>query len=644
MLELAQREWTSSSTAVPGWPNLEPPYPSENEVSRHVYTKNTKPLMIVCKLVDGSEERFYLFENSFEARWTDEKPSSFLSVLYNHDSIKQSRSEPIFYVETEPEADQLTALGLLATTFGRPAAFPAFQKDLLQGRTVLAVGRAGEDGEVHVNAVRDEYKSVATVRTFNVERPSGFTPPGYRLADWLRDTDVGDQRDWLLALARGERYSGKMPYIEPGGAPRTVSGSDRREERGLQIAAQRAPTGSAQVLVFGVGARGQIGTITANDNPRTIQRPRRPGVVLSNEPSFGMEPEWLVQDVLPETGTGMIYAPSMAGKSFIGIDLCYAVENGLNWAGRDVKPGRAFYVSAEHSVSVCRRANFQFEAQHMERPFSIIRADSLGLSLAGNSGGLERLIDEIEYERGQDDVRMVFVDTFETIALGVDENSSSAVGQVWACLAKISARFNCFVLVAHHTGKTGDNYRGSSTLMNRPETVISINVSANGRRRLEIEKQRDGVNGLTAEFDLETDPGTSHCRPVFRTGWHLKEQSSSGRSENPKRDHKESKIEQVQSAILEVLEGRYDDTGVARVTKEELRQHPSIISSAGTGSKDAFRKCLTRAIDALSEEGLITVFGNLVMRLDRGRRPLDTVPDMSTPCSDNPVRLFRQTG
>lgn len=621
-----------------------PPPRLEREVSRHFYTKSNRPVMMAVKLEGGADDRFFYTESNVSAQWSRSRPPTFLPVLYNHDEIKRSGTEPIFYVETEPEADMLAGLGLVATTYGRAGAIPPYQKDMLQGRTILAIGRAGQDGEVHINAVEAEFRGVATVRTFLVGPPSGATPRRYTLGDWLNDTKGEEQRAWLLGLARGERYPGSLPHAGSGRLQEKVSRPETSSVPENAEAAQQAPQRSAKVFVFGVAAAGLSSAVTANCTILPLRRPLRPGIVMTNDPRAGLEPKWLVEGVLPMVGAGMIYAPSKAGKSFIGIDLCYAVENGLPWGERGVKPGRAIYVASEYSASVWRRARHQFEAEALDRPFTIIQSDVLGHQLSGDSNGIQRLIEDIDHARGPDDIRLVFIDTFETIALGVDENSSGAVGQVWDCFAKIAARFNCFVLVAHHTGKSGDSYRGSSTLMNRPETVLSINVSANGRRRLEIEKQRDGVNGLTAEFDLETDPGTSYCRPVFRMGWQIKAQSSSGQSETPKRDHKESKVEQVQSAILEVLEGRYDDTGVARLTKEELRQHPSIISSAGTVSKDAFRKCLTRAVDALSAAGLITVFGNLVMRLDSGCWPPDTVPDMSTLCPDNPFRSLRQTG
>lgn len=622
---------------------VQPPLRVDGELSRHFYIRNKKPVVMALKIDGGTDDRFYYTESNVSAHWSRLKPPTFLPVLYNHDQIKGSRAEPIFYVESEPEADTLTALGLVATTYGRPGAIPPYQRDLLRGRTILAIGRAGQDGEVHVNAVAAEFKDSATVRTFLVAHPTGSTPPEYTLEDWLRDTAGEPQRAWLLGLARGEKYSREVPYKDSGRSLERLPRSEAPAEPQEAVAALQAPQRSAEVVVFGVSATGHAGAVAAIGNVVPLRRSHRPGIVMSNDPRAGLEPEWLVEGVLPRVGAGMIYAPSRAGKSFIGIDLCYAVENGLPWGERHVKPGRAIYVASEHSASVWRRARQQFEAEMLDRPFAVIQADILGHRLSNDPTGLENLIADIDHACDQDDVRLVFIDTFETIALGVDENNSSAVGQVWDCVTKIFVRFNCFVLVAHHTGKSGDDYRGSSTLMNRPETVISINAPANGRRRLTIEKQRDGVSGLSAEFELEADPDTSYCHPVFRKGWQLKEREPSSQSDNPKRDHKETKGEQVQSAILEVLEGNYDETGVAKMTQKELRQHPAIISSANAETKDALRQSVTRAVKALSKAGLITVLDDFVMRLDIGRRQPDTVPDMSTLCPDNPVR-FRQAG
>jgi hypothetical protein len=625
MVEQAPGKYTPPSITVPGWPDLEAPSPCENEISRHPYVKKGKPVMIVTKLADGTEERFFLFENSIGVSWRDTRPPTFLHVLYNHDAIQQSRSEPIFFVESEPEADQLSALGLLATTYGRPAAIPPYQHDLLRGRTVLAVGRAGEDGEVHVNAVRDEYKSVATVRTLKVEDPSGVTQPGYRLEDWLRDTTGEDQRGWLLAAARGERVPVRLPLKASGKSLEALPGLGESAGRVMDKAVQQAPARSAEVLLFGVEARCQIGTPTVQKGSTPLYRPARPEIVLSNDPCVGMEPAWLVKDVLPETGAGMIYAPSMAGKSFVGIDLCYAVENGIEWAGRQVRQGRAIYVASELSASILRRSYAQFEAQDLDRPFAIIRADNLGHHLTGDSKGVESLIQDIDYARGQDDVRLVFVDTFETIALGTDENSSSAVGQVWDCLTKISARFNCFVLVAHHTGKDGDRYRGSSTLMNRSDTVVSIKVLSHDRRRLKVEKQRDGRSGLTAEFVLETIPGSSCCFPVFVNEWHLKEETSSSHSGHPERAPKAQKGEKIQSAILGVLHAAYLQTGETRISKKELLQHKTILSCMSGSSNDTARRSLDRVLKQMDDQDLIVRIGSDIKLSDTAL----SCPDMS---------------
>ncbi len=616
-----------------------PPPRRDGEVSRHFYIKHDKPVIMALKLEGDADDWFFYMENNVSAQWSRSKPPSFLPVLYNHDEIKRYRAEPIFYVETEPEADMLTGHGLVATTYGRPGAIPSYQQDLLRGRTILAIGRAGQDGEVHVNAVRNEYNSVATVRTWTVEHPSGVTPPGYRFADWLRDTAGEDQRGWLRSVACGERYAGKLPCTDSGRPLELVPRPEAPAMPEEVDAAPQAPQRSAQVLVFGAGARGQIGTPTAKGSFTPVQWPTRPGIVMSNDPRAGLEPEWLVKDVLPRAGTGMLYAPSTGTKSFTGIHLCHAIENGLKWAGRDVKQGRAIYIASENSASIWRRALAQFEALGLDRPFAIIKADTLGYRLSDGGKAVENLISDIDYVRGQDDVQLVFMDTLETIASGMDENSSSDVGRVWDCLARIANHFKCFVLVAHHTIKGAKNYRGSSTLMNRPETVISIDVLGNGHRRLRIEKQRDGLSGLTAEFVLDTVPGTSCCYPVFKTDWHMKGSSTdNGRTQSPQ-GLKERKGEQVQSAILEVLESIYETTGEAQMIERELADHENILSCMAGSTKDARRKAVDRAIDKLEEQGLVSRAGPHVGLLDKGHPNLD----MSNSCPDMAIHLSKRS-
>lgn len=611
----------------------EPPYPSDTEVSRHMYKKRGKSIMLVAKLSDGNEERFFCWENSFETVWKDRSPPTFLPILYNHDGIRESHGGPIFFVESEYEADRLISLGLVATSYGSAGSPPPYQQELLTGRQILAIGQAGSEGERFVRAVRQAYGDSASIRTLIVEKPLGGTPDGYRFADWLNDTAAIDQKMWLLTRARGECGSLEVASGGLGSAPDGNAEPACPDVHEKQKANQQPSARSPEAILLGGAANGEIGSVATGH--RDLPRHRRNRVVLSNDMTAGAEPEWLVDGVLPEEGTGMLYAPSSAGKTFIGIDLCYAVQNGQSWAGKGVKQGRAVYVAAEDSAGVCYRARAQFDAGEYDDPFSIVRADDDGLSLISEGQDLNKLIEDIDFARGDDDVRLIIIETFEKIAEGIDENMSGPVGQVWSNLARIARRFGCFVLLAHHTGKGGETYRGSSTFKNRADTVLSIEEGGDGDRRLQVVKQRNGISGLSAEFTLEAIPGTQACRVMFTTDW-----TGGPAAERERKKPKEGKGQQLQSAILGVLQERYSGTGEKQIDKTDLRQHPAILSCLGSDKNEAARKAFERALLGLQEYGLIRRAGQTVELIALG----EFEPDTPKGCPDMSGFIFRQTG
>ena len=58
-------------------------------------------------------------------------------------------------------------------------------------------------------------------------------------------------------------------------------------------------------------------------------------------------PEWLIEGVLPEHGTSLLYGKSGVGKSFVSAYVAYAVFTGQSWHGHPVKQGGVVYVATE---------------------------------------------------------------------------------------------------------------------------------------------------------------------------------------------------------------------------------------------------------------------------------------------------------
>ena len=50
-------------------------------------------------------------------------------------------------------------------------------------------------------------------------------------------------------------------------------------------------------------------------------------------------PEWLVDQMLPKVDLAMIYGAPSAGKSFVALDLAFAVSCGFTWFNKSTEPG-----------------------------------------------------------------------------------------------------------------------------------------------------------------------------------------------------------------------------------------------------------------------------------------------------------------
>jgi hypothetical protein len=99
--------------------------------------------------------------------------------------------------------------------------------------------------------------------------------------------------------------------------------------------------------------------------------------------------------------------------------------------------------------------------------------------------------------------RVVVVDTLARVAPGTDENSARDVGLLVANLDRLGRRLGALIVVVHHSGKAAENgLRGSSALLGAADAVWRV-ANANGARTVNVEKMKDGEDGLSWRFDLD---------------------------------------------------------------------------------------------------------------------------------------------
>lgn len=206
----------------------------------------------------------------------------------------------------------------------------------------------------------------------------------------------------------------------------------------------------------------------------------------------GIKPRrWLAKDWLPLDAVGAIVAPAGAGKSFFALSLALEITRGGYFAGESLEAVNVLYVAAERPTDQRDRLE-AWQVKHSTkaprglRVFAPKRPPQL-TDKAQDS--IAALCEKVRRDRA----KVVILDTFARMTLGLEENSSAAMGPVMEALDRIrEATEGGIVLVIHHTGH-GDKSRarGSTAfigaldfeiVLDGDPTALRAKVSSNAGR------------------------------------------------------------------------------------------------------------------------------------------------------------------
>lgn len=224
---------------------------------------------------------------------------------------------------------------------------------------------------------------------------------------------------------------------------------------------------------------------------------------------------YLIDKLLPETGTGLISGQWGTYKTFVAIDLAAAVITGTAFAGFEVaRQGAALFVAMEgqDEVDIRVRAALSHRGQVNEfEPFAWIGTaprlldPDAGQTLAAmvKQAG-ERMEQEFDLP-----VALVIIDTAGKAAgyaKGGDENDAVLARQVVAAMAAASRETGALFLGIDHFGKAAETgTRGSSAKEADCDAVLAL-LGEKGiggevtNPRLAVRKRRSGANGIEIPF------------------------------------------------------------------------------------------------------------------------------------------------
>jgi hypothetical protein len=313
--------------------------------------------------------------------------------------------------------------------------------------------------------------------------------------------------------------------------------------------------------------------------------------------SIMMEPGgWLIKNVLPDAGLIVLYGASGSGKTFVAIDLAYAIAMGIQWRGNRTKKGRVLIIAAEGGKGMSKRLKAYLK-HHKIDPNDV----DIGLLIVPPNFLLSEDVTElaaaVSASGGAD---VIIVDTFAQVTPGANENSSEDVGLALANARALEMATGATVMAVDHTGKdTSKGVRGWSGKFAAADAVLEVVKHENGTRELRIAKMKDGDDGLkwgfrlelvTVGVDADGDPITSCVAveadvpvPV------VQELGPKAQRFGPKERH-----------VLEIIESEFE--GVERAPVSELFDKClAAMTKPEPPKRDLRRRDLERAIQSLAK-------------------------------------------
>jgi len=152
-------------------------------------------------------------------------------------------------------------------------------------------------------------------------------------------------------------------------------------------------------------------------------------------------PSWLVDDLIPETGIGVIYGESGSYKSFLTIDLLAHIGNGKAWFGKDTKQKPVIYIALEGKGGIPKRIKSWKIHNHSSSNIKVIHNP---IDFRDNSN-IEYLIEKIK--DAELDGGVICIDTLAQAGGDMDENSSKDMGKMIKTFQHIQQELGGVVLM-----------------------------------------------------------------------------------------------------------------------------------------------------------------------------------------------------
>lgn len=201
----------------------------------------------------------------------------------------------------------------------------------------------------------------------------------------------------------------------------------------------------------------------------------------SLESVWGKLPELaspLIEDVLRQGHKMLISGPSKAGKSFLLIQLCIAIAEGLRWLVWECTSGRVLYVNLELDRASClHRFRDTYETLGLN-PEHLKNIDIW--NLRGKSIPMDKLAPKLIRRAAKKNYTAIIIDPIYKVITG-DENSADQMAKFCNQFDKVCTELEAAVIYCHHHSKGAqggkramDRSSGSGVFARDPDAILDL--------------------------------------------------------------------------------------------------------------------------------------------------------------------------
>lgn len=358
------------------------------------------------------------------------------------------------------------------------------------------------------------------------------------------------------------------------------------------------------------------------------QRAVRAERAQASTPRFGLSfdgaedlrpAEYLVQDLIPVEGAGMLFGESNVGKTWVSVSLGVHVAAGKEWLGRDAKRGTVLFFEAEGGRAFALRKHAAKGAAGLgdkSRPLPFERLpfltvyEPLGFGpnsdiavAVANAGTIRAEVESKEMPP----VRLVVVDTLSQNMTGDSDNNPEmqAFLRVFRAFLKALSAEPVFGLVIHHPGHENKGRgRGAYALGADLDLIMHLEGDPDALT-LSCKRMRDDAPFAPVPLRLERRIVTVDGE-VLRDR-HGREQGSLVVVPRPTEGEKHQRTDAARDAVLAALPDYPDKVGI------QSQLVPRVKSVLGSISKDTIAaKCHELEREGLAQSAPGRQSGSLV--------------------------------